>query len=152
MRKVILFVSLGLHALIANSQDATKLEAALRLHNAMMVADAPNLVDSVILALSAQFGGELPPEIQSEFELIVTEIVESDEYVNAKAQIYAQYLSLEVIDAMTEMVESPEYLQYTDVLRPITDASGQLMGRLMAAKQPEIQERLEAVGVQLVDP
>jgi hypothetical protein len=137
---------LALHALTVSAQDDSKLEAAMRLHKAMMVADAPNLADAFANSLIAQFGGDaIRPEIQDEMKAFVLEIVESQEYAQAKAQIYAQHLPLEVIEAMTDLVETQEYEQYMSVLPRMTEASGLLMLTLLDEKQDELQSRLQAI-------
>jgi hypothetical protein len=108
-----------------------------------MAIDAPKLVDTVMDAIIKQAGEEIPPIVQAEMKSVLTEIVMSDEYAQAKAQSYAAIFTLEELKELLELVGTPIFEKYQSVLPALAADSTQRLNALMEANQPRIQRRLQ---------
>jgi ADP-ribosylglycohydrolase len=128
-----------------DAADDPKQVAALSLHRSMMAVDASALVDAAMSGILRQTGNEFPPAVQAEMKKLLTEVVTSEEYANAKAKVFAATFTLEELQKLQEMIGSPIYRKYQSVLPQLTKDSAQRLNELIAAKQPMIQQRLQQV-------
>jgi hypothetical protein len=143
--RLFLVVALVLAVPRLEAAEDPKQAAALSLHRAMMSLDAPALVESVMSGILKQTSDEFPPEVQAEMKVLLTEIVTSDEYAQAKVRSYAATFTLEELQQLQAMVASPIYRKYQGVLPQLTKDSAQRLSDLMTSKQPMIQRRLQQV-------
>lgn len=123
--------------------DESKADLAMRLHRTLMAIDAPMLVDSVMDAIIKQSVDEIPPVVQAEMKSLLTEIVMSDEYAQAKAQSYAAIFTVEELKQLLEIVGTPIFKKYQSVLPALAADSTKRVNALMVANQPRIQRRLQ---------
>ena len=115
----------------------------MKLHRAAMATDAPKLVDAIMSAMLKQTGEEFPPEVQAEMKSLLTGIVLSDEYAEAKAESYSAVFTLEELELLLAMVNTPIFKKYQSVLPALTKESTQRLNALIASNQPRIQRQLQ---------
>ncbi len=141
MRLLVILTLMLLSAPLVAADDR-KAEVALNLHRAVMAIDAPKLVDAIMSAILKQTGEEFPAEVQAEMKSLLTEIVMSDEYAEAKAEAYAAVFSLEEMEQLLAMVNTPIFKKYQSALPALTNESNQRLNALIASNQPRIQRQL----------
>lgn len=143
MRKMTLIVLvLAITPCFAAGGEDAKLQAAMDLHKVASAADSASLVPTLLKSLLARRGADTPPEVVEVMNSTLLELVNSPEYAAAKAQIYAEHLSLEEIRALTKMLQTPEFQSYQKKLPAITAASNAQIASLFQSKRPEIERRL----------
>jgi hypothetical protein len=142
MRLILLLAILLMAPTLEAAAESTA-DVAMKLHRALMAIDAPKLVDTVMDAIIKQAGEEIPPIVQAEMKSVLTEIVMSDEYAQAKAQSYAAIFTLEELKELLELVGTPIFEKYQSVLPALAADSTQRLNALMEANQPRIQRRLQ---------
>lgn len=142
MRLILLLAILLMAPTLEAAAESTD-DVAMKLHRALMAIDAPKLVDTVMDAIIKQTGEEIPPIVQAEMKSVLTEIVMSDEYAQAKAQSYAAIFTHEELKELLELVGTPIFEKYQSVLPALAADSTQRLNALMEANQPRIQRRLQ---------
>ena len=131
------------------SAEDPKFSAAIELHNAFLDIDRQQTVVAVTRAILSQLGENLPPELVNVINSFLLELIESEEYAEAKARVYSSLFSLEEIVALTELVQTPEYRVLSAALPDIATASRLELNRLMQVKRPELDARMQRVIEQL---